>query len=93
MRDSADSAVLGMVGGRYGFEKREFGECFQIGNSGVVGNSGVAHPQRDGVGGQKGTDTICQEKCSTGIVPLATSHTWLDPPVFWHTFMQPLFLA
>ena len=59
MRDSADSAVLGMVGGRYGFEKREVGECFQIGNSGVVGNSGVAHPQRDGVGGQKGTDISC----------------------------------
>lgn len=38
VRDSADSAVLGMVGGRYGLEKCEVGECFQI------GNSGVAHP-------------------------------------------------
>jgi hypothetical protein len=61
MRDSADSAVLGMVGGRYSLEKCEVGECFQIGNSGVVGNSGVAHPQRDGVGGQKGTDTILMQ--------------------------------
>jgi hypothetical protein len=56
MRNSADLAVLGMVGGRYGLGKCEVGECSQIGNSGVVGNSGVAHPQRDGMGGQKGTD-------------------------------------
>ena len=57
MRDSADSAALGMVGGRYCFKKC-CGGCFgQIGDYGVVGDYGVAHPQRDGVGGQKGTDS------------------------------------
>ena len=58
MRVSADSAALGMVGGRYCFKKCGSG-CFgQIGDYGVVGDYGVAHPQRNGVGGQKGTDTV-----------------------------------
>lgn len=49
MRSSADLAALGMVGGRYRFEKSSNG-CFEkIGKHGVIGKRAVAHPQREAV--------------------------------------------
>jgi hypothetical protein len=42
--------------GANSFEECELGEFGENGLSGGKGLSGVAHPQRDGVGGQKGTD-------------------------------------